>query len=597
MNERPTLSADSILDPRVFVTVTLIVIQLSLLSAIGLGGEGFVVVETNTLERYGALARALVWDKHEYWRLGSAMFLHAGLIHFLLNATCLYFFGGLVEIALGRWRYLFLYFAAGLTGNMASLLWGEPLGMSVGASGAIFGIVVTYLMVQVRGPLHWTQVIRQPASRMLFFLIGIQLAMGFLLRQIDSLAHVGGSLTGVLVGYFFVSQSAGGAISAARRWSALGVWVAAFVALAALIGQPATRANRQGPVALYYFFEGNFSKAAQHFDAAVADNPVRAMEALDEIVQRYVKPRFRIHVTEALLDLLDANAVALEYYRGQLGRRSSPESLWLVATLLQKPATADYEEALGVCAEGKKQYAAKRNWDLLEARIHAGFRQFDRALAALGRLQTTSQPLAAEHWEIVALCHLRRHEWADAERATSRCLTAAWEDLPALAFVGREGAIEEWRHRALNEMGRKSEAQALRAEMEKEWRSVAARSPDDPVALNNLAWFLATHDDDSSEALKLAKRSVELAPEGYNLDTLAWVEHLRGDHKAAWNAMQQALAGRRSGTPEYLYHAGVILNALGNKAESRKYLERAVAAGVDFDEYETAEQMLRDLDK
>lgn len=595
MDERPVVSADSILDPRIFFTVTLIVIQLSLLAAIGLAGGGFVLVNAAVLERYGALVRALVWDKHEYWRLLSAMFLHGGLVHFLLNATCLYFFGGPVEIALGRWRYLFLYFAAGLTGNLASLLWGEALGVSVGSSGAIFGIVVTYLMIEIRGPIHWTRVVRQPASRMLFFLIGIQLAMGLLLEQIDSMAHLGGTLTGAMLGYFFVSRMPAAATRASRRWAALGIWIAAFAALVAMASRPATRADRQVLIALHDFTGGDVDGATRHLEAAMAHDPPRAMSALDRMILRYIRPSFRIPVTATLLELSNAETAALDYYRERSRSHSSPDALWLTATLLQKPSVANYDEALAFCAEGGKRFAENRNWDLLEARIHATFRKFDQALAVLDRFQNTSQTRTADYWEIAALCHLRRHECAEVEEATSRCLTAAWADSPAVASDNRDLTIQEWRYRALKEMGREAETKALAAEMEEMWRKAVARSSDDAVALNNLAWHLATHGGDLNEAAQLANRSVERTAQAYNLDTLAWVEHLRGNPKAAWAAMEKSLVGRRSNAPEYLYHAAAILVALGNKTEARHYLERAVAPGIDFDEFEMAEQMLRDL--
>lgn len=593
MNERPILFADSIFDPRIFFTVTLIVIQLSLLTAIGLAGGGFVAPGPVTLERYGALVRALVWDKQEYWRLGSAMFLHGGLFHFLLNATCLYFFGGPVEIALGRWRYLVLYFAAGLTGNLASLLWGEPLGMSVGASGAVFGIVIAYLLIEMRGTIHWTRVIRQPATRLLFFLIGIQLAMGFFLRQIDSMAHWGGALTGATLGHFFVSQMRAQTTRAYWRWPGLGAWMAAFAGLAVLASQPTIGANRHHvQIAFHYFLQGDAAGAMQHFDSATADDPSRAIAALDRMVERYVPRQYRSQAAAALLDLLDADAAALDYYRAQAKRRPSADALWLTATLLQKPGIANYGQALSVWAEAKESYPKSLDWELLEARIHATFRRFDQALVVLDRLQNTSQPLSANHWEIAALCHLRRHEWAEAERATSRCLTAAWAGLPALGSAVHDLTVQEWRCRVLKEMGRTSESLALEAEMEKAWRGVALQSPNDPAALNNLAWHLATHGGDLKEAAELSSRSVALAPEAYNLDTLAWVEHLKGNQGAAWAAMERSLSCRRSSAPEYFYHAGAILDALGNKTEARKFLERAIAPGLDFDECETAQRLV-----
>jgi rhomboid protease GluP len=597
MDERPFEPPISVLDPRIFATATLIVIQFSTLCAIGLAGGGFLIVQPAELERYGALVRPLVWSEHQYWRLATAMFLHGGPVHFFLNAFCLYYFGGQVEIGLGRIRYLLLYVAAGLTGNLASLLWGRAFGISVGASGAIFGIVVAYLIMQMRGPVHWTRVLRQPTLRLLFFLIGIQLAMGFLRTQIDSMAHLGGAATGVTLGLFLVSLGGTGWKPFRRgRWMGLGAWVIAAAALAILAFR-SPGVVRQVQMAFYYL-ETNRAKAIRYFASATAADPSGAIAELDRLAWRLAPPMDRAYMAAALVEAFDADVAAVEHYRTLASRHPSPSLLWLIATLLQKPALADYQGAQAACSQGKNRFGGKQEWDLLEAQIHASFRQFDRALTVLHRIETTTQSKLADYWEIAALCHLRRRQWAEAENATSRCLAQPWLHLGNLESKARlpmDLPVQDWRYRTLSELGRTGEADALGAEMEKRWRDAVTRSPDDPTAINNLAWFLATHGGDLDEALLLSKQSVAMSAESYNLDTLAWVEHLRGDQKAAWGAMEQALAAGRSVSPEYEYHAGAILAALGNQADARKYLERAVAPGVDFDDFDTAEQLLKKL--
>jgi len=76
----------------------------------------------------------------EWWRLLTSMFLHASFFHLAVNMYSLYFVGSIMEQVIGRWRFLLLYLASGLAGSAGALVW-SPLTPTVGASGAIFGIL------------------------------------------------------------------------------------------------------------------------------------------------------------------------------------------------------------------------------------------------------------------------------------------------------------------------------------------------------------------------------------------------------------------------------------------------------------------------
>jgi len=603
MNERSIVPTGSIFDPRIFATVTLIVVQLSLLCAVALAGGGFMGIGVLDLERYGALVRALVWDRGQYWRLLTAMFLHGGFVHFLLNAVCLLFFGGRLEIALGRWRYLFIYFASGITGNLASLLWGEPLGLSMGASGAVFGVVVAYLLVETGGAARWTQVMRRPVSRLLFFLVGLQLALGFLVPTIDSLAHLGGAATGGALGWFFVEREGHGAWADRRRSAVFALWLVCFVSMAVLAFRPPGSPSRQVQAAFFYIVfpsrdAGELGRARDHFEKALEGDPTAAFDELTRLVGRYVPHRMGpVSLILNLVDVFDAAGPAAAYYRRIAAEHPSADLLWLVAMLDQKPAVADYEGAMAACAEGKKRFPGERYWDLLEARVHADFRRYGEALSLLDRLEGTTVSRTADYWEVVSLCRLRRGEWAELDRATSRCLSAPWLEETGIQALpmGRNLEVMDWRWRALSKLGREEEARKLLGEMESQWRHLAAQDFDRAVGLNNLAWFLAVHGGDLDEALELARHSVEMDAQPYNLDTLAWIFHLRGEDGPARRTIERAVALSRSPSPGILYHAGAILAALGKADEARRYLERAVRPGVDFDEFSEAQRLLQKL--
>jgi membrane associated rhomboid family serine protease len=76
----------------------------------------------------------------EWWRLFTAMFLHASFFHLAVNMYSLYFVGSIMEQVIGRWRFLLLYLASGLAGSAGALVL-SPLTPTVGASGAIFGVL------------------------------------------------------------------------------------------------------------------------------------------------------------------------------------------------------------------------------------------------------------------------------------------------------------------------------------------------------------------------------------------------------------------------------------------------------------------------
>ncbi|MGZ4637580.1 MAG: rhomboid family intramembrane serine protease [Actinomycetes bacterium] len=131
----------------------------------------------------------------EYWRLLTAAFLHAGFLHLALNMYALYLFGPPLEAALGRVRFLALYIIAALGGNALSYAFSAPNQPSVGASGAVFGLLGAFLVVNRK--------LGRDTSGLLV-LVAINFAFGFIAPNIDWRAHLGGLIAGALVGMAFV---------------------------------------------------------------------------------------------------------------------------------------------------------------------------------------------------------------------------------------------------------------------------------------------------------------------------------------------------------------------------------------------------------
>src|SRR5919204_5604265 len=125
----------------------------------------------------------------DWWRLITAAFLHYNAIHLFMNMLGLYWFGTALELRLGAARYLALYLVSGLAGSAGALVL-SPLAVTVGASGAIFGILGAMLI------LEWQTTGRLGGNALT--LIVINLPLSFAIANISIGGHVGGLIGGLL---------------------------------------------------------------------------------------------------------------------------------------------------------------------------------------------------------------------------------------------------------------------------------------------------------------------------------------------------------------------------------------------------------------
>ena len=163
----------------------------------------------------------------DWWRLITAMFLHASIVHIAFNMLALWWIGAPVEQYLGRTRFLGLYFVAGLAGSAGALV-ASPTVPVVGASGAIFGILGAMLI------LEWQATGRLGGNAMT--LIVINLVIGFAYNgaggNISIGGHVGGLIGGILATLAFARWGKGHA--AYGRLGLQGLAGLAFVAVASV---------------------------------------------------------------------------------------------------------------------------------------------------------------------------------------------------------------------------------------------------------------------------------------------------------------------------------------------------------------------------
>lgn len=126
----------------------------------------------------------------EWWRLFTSGFLHFGMIHLAFNMYALWIIGKECELALGRLRFLAVYFVGLLGGSAASLLFGSPYAQVAGASGAVFGLMGGLAVLVYR---------LKMSPRGVLILIGINLALSFIVPNISLLGHLGGLVTGAIL--------------------------------------------------------------------------------------------------------------------------------------------------------------------------------------------------------------------------------------------------------------------------------------------------------------------------------------------------------------------------------------------------------------
>jgi membrane associated rhomboid family serine protease len=168
-----------------FITFTLIGMNVGVfLLELLLGGE--VNGTRNWIYENGVLFGPIVADG-EWWRLATAPFLHYGPLHLGMNMLVLWFIGPALENYLGHWRYLLLYVVSGLAGSAGALIW-SPNALTVGASGAIWGLMGAALI------LEWRRIYVFGGQAL--GLVVLNLALTFVIPGISIGGHIGGLIGG-----------------------------------------------------------------------------------------------------------------------------------------------------------------------------------------------------------------------------------------------------------------------------------------------------------------------------------------------------------------------------------------------------------------
>lgn len=168
------------------LTYFLLAVQIIVFLLMELNGSS---TSTTSLIQFGAKFNPLIIEG-EWWRFFTAMFLHIGVFHLIMNSLALYYLGTAVEQIYGTARFFFIYMLAGFVGSVASFVFNDHV--SAGASGAIFGCFGALLFF---GTKHRRLFFRTMGMNVIVIL-AINLVFGFVMPMVDNGAHIGGLLGG-----------------------------------------------------------------------------------------------------------------------------------------------------------------------------------------------------------------------------------------------------------------------------------------------------------------------------------------------------------------------------------------------------------------
>lgn len=183
------------------VTYFLILINVLIFLSMTISGLGFIAFKGSDLILWGANDWFSV-SHGDYWRLLTSVFLHAGIMHLGSNLAMLYLIGNFLESRMGSSLFLIAYIITGILASITSFFWHENV-LSVGASGAIFGLLGVWLVLLIRNV--FPQKLKYEQLKMVTIIIVINLLFG-LSDRIDNAGHIGGLISGLILGFALLKE-------------------------------------------------------------------------------------------------------------------------------------------------------------------------------------------------------------------------------------------------------------------------------------------------------------------------------------------------------------------------------------------------------
>jgi membrane associated rhomboid family serine protease len=212
-------SSSTVTATQVLIAINVLVFLAETATGTSLGGVN--PISPGTVYLHGLLFGPYLTQEHQYYRLLTSGFLHDGLLHILFNMVFLWFMGRMLEPAIGKLNFVVVYFVALFAGSFGALLF-EPLGGTVGASGACFGILGALIVVA-----HYRGISIWQSGLGITLLINIVFSLS--IAGISIGGHLGGVAGGAICGWFIVQ------LGERRRQPALAILACVVVAVISVI--------------------------------------------------------------------------------------------------------------------------------------------------------------------------------------------------------------------------------------------------------------------------------------------------------------------------------------------------------------------------
>lgn len=183
------------------ITPILLYVNVFVFLLMILSGVHFFTPTVESLIGWGGNLRYLTIHG-QFWRLLTSIFVHAGIIHLASNMYALLFVGAALEKSIGRNKFLFSYLATGIVASLSSLIFHDNI-VSVGASGAIFGLFGVLLALLLFKEFNIADVSKKNLLSSVGLFIFYNIIYGFNKAGIDNAAHLGGLLSGFIIGLLY----------------------------------------------------------------------------------------------------------------------------------------------------------------------------------------------------------------------------------------------------------------------------------------------------------------------------------------------------------------------------------------------------------
>ena len=219
-----------------WVTTVLVAINITVLAAMTVKGLDPWSAGADDLVEWGA-NYAPRNTRGEWWRLLTSTFLHSGAPHLTLNILALMQIGPVVERLLGNRAFAVVYLMAGIFASVTSIAW-HPYTVSVGASGALFGIFGVWVAYLLRYRDTIPPSVRHTLQRRAAILIALNLVLGLLIKNIAMAAHVGGLFAGVGAGLLLARPLAEHRVRISRELVTLAIGLVLVVGTSAMLPRP-----------------------------------------------------------------------------------------------------------------------------------------------------------------------------------------------------------------------------------------------------------------------------------------------------------------------------------------------------------------------